>query len=41
MGKRKIQNFEFIKDNNQRNITYIKRAKGIMKKAIELSLMCD
>ena len=41
MGKRKIFKFERIDDNNSRNITYIKRSKGLMKKAIEVSLLCD
>ena len=41
MGKRKYFNFDRIDDNNARNITYIKRTKGIMKKAIELSLLCE
>ena len=41
MGKRKYSNIDHIDDNNARNITYIKRAKGIIKKAIELSLLCD
>ena len=41
MGKRKYFTFERIEDNNARNITYIKRTKGIMKKAIELSLLCE
>ena len=40
MGKRKLLSFERIDDNNQRNITYIKRTKGIMKKAMELSMLC-
>ena len=41
MGKRKFVKFERIDDNNSRNITYIKRTKGLMKKAIELSLLCE
>jgi len=41
MGKRKYSYIDHIDDNNARNITYIKRTKGIVKKAIELSLLCD
>lgn len=41
MGKRKILKFERIEDNNQRNITYIKRKKGLVKKAMELSMLCS
>ena len=41
MGKRKINSFETIKDENSRNVTYCKRKKGLIKKAMELSLLCN
>ena len=41
MGKRKIHCFEKIQDENSRNVTYCKRKKGLVKKAMELSLLCN
>lgn len=41
MGKRKYSKIERIENQNSRNITYLKRVKGIIKKAIELSQLCD
>ena len=32
---------KYIPDKNQRNITFCKRKRGLMKKSIELSTMCD
>lgn len=39
MGRKKI-NIAKIKDERLRQVTYCKRKKGLLKKAIELSLLC-
>ena len=41
MGKRKLLKIDKIPDKNTRKITSNKRKKGILKKAIELSKLCD
>ena len=40
MGKRKICIVEEIEDRVAKNVTYCKRKKGIIKKAMELSILC-
>ena len=41
MGKKKYERIELIKNSNSRNITYYKRIKGLIKKSIELSVLCN
>ena len=41
MGKKRIEKIERIKNSNQRKVTLCKRKKGILKKAIELSVLCE
>ena len=40
MGRKKITEFEEIQDKQTKAITFSKRKKGVIKKAMELSLLC-
>jgi hypothetical protein len=41
MGKRKYDSITKIEHNGNRALTFSKRVKGLVKKAIELSKLCD
>ena len=41
MGKKKYECIAQVKNVTSRNITYFKRIKGLIKKSIELSVLCD
>lgn len=41
MGKKKIDVCGLIDHEGRRTVTYSKRKRGLLKKAIELSVMCD
>jgi hypothetical protein len=40
MTKKKIKSFSIIENKNSRHITYGKRHKSLIKKAMELSMLC-
>ena len=40
MGKKKVDNLQYLSDRSLRNIAYHIRKRGLLKKAIELSSMC-
>ena len=40
MGKKKLEVIDLIQNRNSRNVTYCKRKRGLIKKAIELSKLC-
>ena len=41
MGKRKLERIELISNPNTRKVTFCKRKKGLLKKSMELSILCD
>lgn len=41
MGKKKIDKLKLIESRTQRNVAFCKRKRGFLKKAIELSCLCD
>ena len=41
MGRNKILTNQRIDDPANRRITYLKRRKGLVKKAMELSMLCE
>ena len=41
MGKNKVDVCGLVKSDLRRTVTYSKRKRGLIKKAIELSVMCD
>ena len=41
MGKKKLEKIDYIHHKKTRNVTYCKRKKGLLKKAVELSILCD
>ena len=41
MGKKKYETITKLASLTSRNITYYKRIKGLIKKSIELSVLCD
>jgi len=41
MGKKKIDPCTLISNENRRTVTYSKRKRGLIKKCIELSRLCD
>ena len=41
MGKTKITKISKIQDKSKLNVTFQKRKRGLLKKAIELSSLCE
>jgi hypothetical protein len=41
MTKQKREQYDLIMNKEKRNVAYCKRKKGVVKKAIELSKLCN
>ena len=41
MGKKRLDKIARLENNNTRKVTLCKRKKGLIKKMIELSVLCD
>jgi hypothetical protein len=41
MGRKKLSSYCKIEDNKQRTVTYNKRKRGLIKKAMEFSTLCS
>ena len=41
MGKKRIEKITRIANENQRKVSLCKRKKGLIKKAMELSMLCS
>ena len=41
MGKKRIEKMTRLVNDNARKVTLCKRKKGVIKKMIELSVLCD
>jgi MADS-box transcription factor len=41
MGKKKIDFNKKIENTTTRNVTYCKRKKGLIRKAMQLAVLCD
>lgn len=41
MGKKRIEVLARIEDDAKRTVTYCKRRRGLVNKAIELAQLCD
>ena len=41
MGKKKVSGTTLIENPINRNVTYCKRKKGLIKKAMEISMLCN
>ena len=40
MGKKKINNLQYLEENGLRKVASVSRKRGLLKKCIEISSMC-